>query len=299
MNPKKLTRDSRILSISHWDFDGVTCSIVLANYFKNIKCISCTFTNVDSIIEKTNLEDYDAIFVTDCFPKQVETLDSTDKIIILDHHQGSKKIFNPEKNIYSIDGVCGALLTKNWVEETYNINLNHLNDLVRYANDYDLWIHNWHKSRFINELFWKMGDTKFRMRFMNGDVRFTPQELSFFRQRRKEFFETYDKLLVFEFEKINACFVPVTQFLNDIADRLLYKDGYELVLVQNARSKHISVRSKSDDVNLGKIINDLNLGGGHGKAAAFNNREGNIEKLKESFQVLEDYIYENYPQWRK
>jgi len=298
MNPKTLTRDSRILSISHWDFDGVTCSIVLSNYFRNIKCISCTFTNVDSIIEKTNVSDYDAIFITDCYPKQAESLDKTDKIIVLDHHPASQSIFNADRNIYSIDGVCGALLTKNWVEATYNIKLSNLDNLVRYANDYDLWIHNWHKSRFINELFWKYGDTKFRMRFMNGDVKLTKWELNFLRERRKEFAETYDNLNVFEFGTINACFVPVTQFLNDIADALLSKDGYKMVLVQNARSKHISVRCRGD-IDIGNVLDTLQLGGGHASAGGFSNKESNMDKLKLDFKKLETYLYDNYPDWRK
>lgn len=299
MNPRKLRRSSRILSISHWDFDGVSCSIALSNYFKNIKCISCTFTNVDNIIERTNIDDYAAIFITDCFPKQAETFDLTDKIIVLDHHPGSQKLHNPSKNLYSVLDNCGAVLTKNWIESTYNFDLSHINNLLKYTNDYDLWIHRFPKSKMINELFWKYGDTKFRQRFMDGNTRFTNWELSFIRKRINEFKETFKKLEIFEFNKIKGCLIVVNNFINDLAHKLLKEEGYEIVLVQNARNKHISVRIESDDVDIGKILDELNVGGGHKKAGGFNVKHTTIDALKNDIKKIEDYCYERYESWRK
>jgi nanoRNase/pAp phosphatase (c-di-AMP/oligoRNAs hydrolase) len=252
---------------------------------------------VDNILEKTKFDEYDAVIITDCHPKFADSLTLSEKIIILDHHP--HPYHNPDKNYYSIRGICGALVTKCWVESTFNIKLSNLDTLIQYTNDYDLWIHKHHKSRFINELFWKYGDIQFRNRFMSGNVRFTSSEVAFLRKRRKEFVDTYDKLEIFEFEKINACFVSVSQFVNDLAERLMKIDGYNMAIVQNPRGRRVSVRQNDDDVNIGEVLENLGIGGGHGKSGGLDKAYSNLSELKKEFDRLEEYLYEKYPSWRK
>ena len=57
----KIDRNSKILSISHADGDGVACQIILGQVFKNIKYLNTAFYKVDKILESVMFDDYDYV----------------------------------------------------------------------------------------------------------------------------------------------------------------------------------------------------------------------------------------------
>jgi oligoribonuclease NrnB/cAMP/cGMP phosphodiesterase (DHH superfamily) len=297
INLKNINENSKALNISHHDFDGVSCAIVLSNYFKDITCKSCTFSNIDSMIKKIEFEKYDVVFITDCFPKNPEILTISDKIIIIDHHQTSQKLCNMT-NIISFGETCAAMLVKFWIEDKFKVSLSHLDNLIKLTNDYDLWTHNYKESKQIERLFWYYSYYDFKDRFLTGNVKFTDGEKLFLSKKEEEFDDLYNNLELFEMKSINGCFCAIDGFINDIADKLLHVDNYDVVIVQNLKNKNISVRSKDDDVNIGDILERLNIGGGHPKAGGFTLRE-KIEYQKDNFEKLENYLFENIQQWRK
>jgi hypothetical protein len=296
----KLNKFSKICNIHHADWDGKNANLVLLNYFEHVTSVPATFSNVDKILLETKFEEYDKVILTDIFPKDPEVLNISKKILVLDHHQESSKLCNMN-NIFAFTDNCGAVLTKNWVEATFNVDLSHLNLLLKYTNDYDLWIHNHPKSKMLEILFWKYlkqgktGFDKYAERFKDGNVRFTDDEIKYLKHKRFEFRKLYDNLEVFELEKINGCIICVKEFINDIADKLLKKDGYEIVIIQNVNNSHVSIRTKDDNVNIGEVLQNLEIGGGHRKSGGITD----YFKFKEDVSKLEKYLYENVTSWRK
>lgn len=297
MNLNKINKNSKVLNISHADFDGISSSIVLSNFFKDIICKQATFSNIDDILKEIKYNDFDLVLVTDCFPKDPEVLNISDKILCLDHHPQSVELCNM-KNIIAVPDNCGAVLTRNWVEAVFYCDLSHLNELLKYTNDYDLWIHNHSKSKMIETLFWKYEFDKFKERFMSGNVRFTKDEIEYLKNKRNDFRNTYDNLEVFELETINGCFCFVKEFINDIADRLLMKDGYEIAIVQNVNNNHTSIRTKDDNVHIGNILQELDIGGGHPKSGGFGKYSQNVQ-LRKDIETLEKYLFDNVENWRR
>lgn len=295
----KLNKKSHILSISHWDLDGSAAQIVLGNFFDNVEYHNATFTNIDHMITTlaSKFGNYDAVIFTDVYPKDTALIDISDNIILLDHHE-TDKLHNPTKNRYVITDVCGALLTKNWIETKFNVNLSYLNDLVYLVNDYDLWIHNDSKSKDLNELFGFYRETKFRNRFMNGDVEFTKREHDYLKKRSNELLQMWEELTIYNFEKINACLVNVDDFPNEICERLYTREGYDVVFAINKNS-NISVRTGRDDINLGKVFTELEIGGGHRKSSGIRGHATNAESLKIVLEMSEKELYRRYPQIRK
>jgi len=294
----KLNSKSRILSVSHWDMDGSTCQIVLGNYFENIEYHSATFTNIDHMMKimAPNFHKYDAVILTDVYPKDSALLDHPN-IILLDHHETDKH-HDATKNRYVIQDNCAAVLTQNWVETKFNVNFSHLYELTRLVNDYDLWIHQDPKSREMNDIFDLYRETKFHKRFFNGDVEFTEKEKNHIKMRKELFEKKWNELDVFEFEKINACLVQIDDFPNEICERLYTQEGYDIVFAKNIKNDNISVRTGRDDIHLGELFTDLEIGGGHAKSSGIRGHN-NIDSLKLVLEMVEKELYRLYPQIRK
>jgi len=295
-----MNTSKKILSISHYDMDGQGCAIVLANVFKNIKFITATFTNIDGIIKNTDFSEYDLVFMTDVYPKDIELLDDIPNLILLDHHETNKS-HEPSNNRYVITDICGAMITKNYIESKLNVDLSHLNSLIYLINDYDMWIHNNKKSKMLNELYyWYRGD-KFRERFMSGNTRLLPNEIDYIKKQKKKFLETYNELEVFDFDKINGCFFIFDfNFVNDLCEKLLKEEKYDVVFCQNPRTGNISVRTNiRPDINLGETFTELELGGGHCSSAGLRGIDNSFDSLKSVLKVVEYELLKKYPQIKR
>ena len=272
----KFDRNATVLSISHGDFDGVASQIVLGNVFKNIEYVVAEFYTIDQKMSAVDYNAYDYVFITDIHPTEVKYLDLADNIVLIDHHASAFHDQSKNRFVISDKKKCAAYLVKWFFEKMYGkeINLSHLNNLIRYANDYDTWQKKYAKSTFINETYKSLHDVvEFRNRFMSGDTRLTEEEISFIRERKALFVKTYKEIEVFEFDDVNGCVCICENFPNEIADTLIKKDGYRIVIIRNPSKGRSSVRHNVEGLDVGALLDKLQYGGGHPYAAGFFERD--------------------------
>jgi hypothetical protein len=284
---KVIPRESRILSLSHNDLDGCVSQIVLGSVYDNITFINTSFYKIDSILETLDYSKYDYVFLTDIHPDKHQNLYLSDKIIMLDHHESALEYNDPSKLHFIISGICGALLTKRFVEKMYNIKLDHLNEMVKLTNDYDMWILKDPKSKELNDImFYKYRPVKFRELFFDGRTEFTQEEKDWLKKREVQFENLYNGLDVFEFKKVSGCVTIAKEFINEICEKLMNEEGYKLIVVRNPSNGRVSIRNRFKEIDLGKILKEYGWGGGHkDSAGAFSN---DMNDFKEKMQILEE-----------
>jgi len=294
---KILNRNNRILNISHKDLDGVGCSIVLQNIYKNIEFKSLKYGEVDSFLKTVNFKNYDCVILTDISPEFKETFDLSDKIFLLDHHESAVKYHNPERNLLVNTKNSASVFVKEFFEKLFNLDFYYLNDLISIIDDFDLWKLQDPRSKYFNELYFKMYESDFRRRFGNGNTKLTQEEIDYVLERKKQFKETYEKLDIYEFDSINACFFISTNFVNDICHKLMEEKGYQLTICINPKSRSCSVRTKEDCLDVGKVLEILGIGAGHKKSSGFRLLEN--EEPSTKIDMIEKYLYYNYEDIRK
>lgn len=294
----KIPRKSKILSISHCDFDGVCCQIVLGNVFPNIEYRTSEFYRIDQLMSDVDYSLYDFVFITDIYPTDPNLLNK-DNIILIDHHPSSHN--NPKLNRFVISdkNKSATALVNQYVTKMYpSIDLSHLDRLTALVTDYDIWIKRFPLSTFINELLWNVYDVDaFRERFIKGDVKLTIDEIKFIRNQKDKFADVFNEVTVCDFDKIKGCVLLAEEFINEIASKLLNEYGYNLVIVRHPVKDRASLRSNLDGIKLGKVLSELGYGGGHDKAAGL--FEKNLDKFKEKLLYLEAKLYKEYPDIRR
>lgn len=295
---QKIPLDAKILNITHVDLDGCGCSIVLGNIFKNITYVFSSFYNIDEKLKIINYNDYDYVILTDIHPTEEQYLNISDKIILIDHHPS--EFHNPKKKQFVISDkdVCATILVKYFFEKMHNIDLSHLNTFVKYINDYDMWKLKYPQSKNLNDLmFYMHKPSKFVNTFFNGRTQFTNEEIDFLKKLNDKFEKTYEQIEIIEFNTINACVVFEPDFINEIADRLITEEKYDLVIIKHPKGGRCSLRCGSDDINIGKILETFGWGGGHPKSAGIF-----VKKDTEFFnkmETLERYLHTTYNSIRK
>lgn len=288
----KISIDSIVLNITHCDLDGCGCAIVLGNIFKNITHQFVSFYNIDKVLQNINYDNYDYVIITDIFPSDAQYLNN-DKIILFDHHPSPFKDFNKHRYVITQKG-CASVIVKYYFENIYNIDLSYLNEFIKYVNDYDLWNLKYKESKILNDLLFNKYSFKYHD-FVNdfklGRVKFFNDELKFIDDLNKKFFNIYNNIDVIELDSINACVVNEGQFINDIADKLLKEQNYAIVFMYSKNRCSIRVNI-NHEIDIGKILKTLNIGGGHEKSAGMicDNYDDFLLKL----DILEKYLYLNY-----
>lgn len=288
---KLLNRNGRILNVTHRDMDGVACSVVISNVFKNVEYISLKYGDVNNCLMNLDFTKYDAVIITDISPETEEVFNLSDKIFLLDHHSTGVKFADSSKNRIVIEGKCAASLCKDFFENLFKLDLSYLNDFIRIVNDYDLWILSDEKSWIFNELYFKYYDCDFRKRFKNGDTKLKDFEIEYVNERKKLLTEVYNKIDIYELDSINACFFIETSFINDLCHKLMEEKGYQLTICVNSKSKSCSVRSNMTNLHVGKMLETLGLGGGHSASGAFRLKDD--RELSDKIDTIEKYLYYN------
>jgi len=295
---KRIPLDAKILNITHVDLDGCGCSIVLGNVFKNITYVFSSFYNIDEKLEIINYDEYDYVILTDIHPTEKKYLNISDKIILIDHHPSD--LNNPKKLkfVVSDKDVCATILVKYFIEKMYDIKLSHLDNLTKLINDYDMWHLKYPKSKQMNDLmFYKYRPSKFRNKFMNGRVEFIKEEIEFLKLLNEKFKKTYNEMEVIEFDTINACVIFESDFINEIADKLIKEENYGLVVIKHPQKGRCSLRTGSDDVDIGQVLSDFGWGGGHPKSAGIFVK--NDMEFHNKMETLERHLYSKYKTLRK
>lgn len=305
----KLNSNSKILNITHNDLDGVGCAILLSYVFKNINVISCSYYNIDATLNSINIEDYDFIFVTDIFPNSKDVLYRFKNLMVIDHHQTATH--SPKDNWFVNTKYSATYLVKHFIDKQFGTDiLKHHEDIVSIIHRYDvemwenrpsmrveLWNRTYKIPMLFNVLFRLYNFDKFLSRFVNGSVSLTTIEKQYLRDEYNSFNELYDNIDIYEFDKINGCFFVSDIWVNEIADKLLYEGGYDIVMFNTLKNYKISVRSKSNDLNIGIFLKERSIGGGHPKSGGVDiNTEEDMNRI---LSYLDDEIYEHIPSVRR
>ena len=257
--------------------------------------MEATYHEIDAIVENAKSTMFDVVICSDISPSSSEILDKHKNIILLDHHESALHLHNPEKFRYVYDNECGAAVTKRFIETVFGVDLSYLDGIVYLANDYDLWIHDDPKSKEYANLYYHYWNEKFVRRFFNGDTEWTEDEKEFIRQRNHDFEQEWNATESFEFESINGCVCYGKKYINDIADRFINDEGYDVVIFRNVNNKNVSVRSKGD-IDIGGLVTELGFGGGHKNAGGISEKD--IDKLMEKLRILEKELYNRYKEIR-
>jgi len=291
---KNIPKDSKVLSISHNDLDGVVSQIVLGHVFKNITYLNTSFYKIDSVLESIDYDKYDFVFLTDINPERKEKLDLSEKIILLDHHESALDANDPSKMHFVVVGKCAAYLTKKFVEKYYGVDLPHLDDIVRLTNDYDIWELKYPESKKLNDvMFYLYRPKKFREKFFDGRTTFTEAEEIWLKKRERDFERLYEELNIFEFEKINGCVVESKEFINEICEKLMNEESYTIVFCRNPYHGRVSIRHRIDGLNMGEILKNKGWGGGHSMSCGL--FVNDINDFKNKTTILEEEISIKYP----
>ena len=81
--------------------------------------------------------------------------------------------------------------------------------------------------------------------------------------------------------------------MNELCNDLMMKMGYKIVFYLNPSAKKISARHCVNGVNLGGILEEIGVGGGHAKACGIQYTGDHIEVLK----MLEKFLASECPQF--
>lgn len=266
-------QDLRILNFTHIDFDGVVSSIVIKNYFANVIVERINYGKEPDIFTKIAMHrgGYDAIIFTDFCPAECAGVPSKNLIqeivksagvpvLVLDHHESALKHNDPANGVYINTKYCGAMLA--WKYFGVKKDLSKLSDLVKLANDYDLFTLVDPRSMPFNALYWQMGFEWFLSRFKNGNTNLYPEEKQFLLEYKIIVQQTYDTLMLSDLPH-HGCFYRCGKFMSEMSHRLA-NDGYQYQIVLH--NSTLSVRSATDKINLVDVCQFIGKGGGHRRA---------------------------------
>lgn len=292
----KIPIDSKILSISHNDLDGVGCQILLGAIYKNITYMNLSYLDIDKRLLNLDETKYDFIFVTDISPNVVEVMDRFDNLILIDHHQTAEH--NPKKNRFVKTTHSATYLTHHFLTRKYGDSImSKYTKFVTLVNDYDMWELNYKGSKPLNDLYRKYNANKFRERFKSGILKLSKSEIDYIKRVKSNFNKIYNEIEIYDFESINACYFLSDTLVNEIAHKLLHTDGYDCVFFNTMKSYKLSVRSKLEDFNFGVYLKDKGVGGGHKQAAGID--VGTEEELNTMLNNIEEWLYQDIPSIRK
>lgn len=269
----------------------------MRHVFTNLTSSACAFYDIDTVLKEVKYEDYDWVILTDMHPEKTSVNDLPNNLIILDHHASALHLHNPQQKRFIFTKKCGAALVKTFLEQKLKVDLSQFNELVRLTNDYDLWTHEDPKSWELNQLFDKYKfNNRFKREFADGHTEWSDNEKRYITYRKNLLKQLIDNLESYDFEKIHGTVIQVDDFINECCDYLLHKKSYKLVVALSKSKNTISVRQKLETVDIGSVLAELKLGGGHPKAAGLGFKD--ISDAENKLEKLEIYLFDNFLDFR-
>ena len=289
------------IMFTHNDLDGVGCAIVAKLVFDDIDLIFCRNPQdctslIQKEYEKNKFKGYDRIFVTDISFEESLLEDKNilntfkKKLRMFDHHStalGLKKFF-PEAVIMESDSegklVSGTYLFHNYLVETYKMSPRPF--FAEQIRLYDTW--DWSKGvslmpKYLNLLLYSKGISYFMNTFVERLTRKDINELNMFNQYERDIleFETTrnEKEICRNLSnvikvKTDSCSIGVvnvtTGDYSTLGNRICIEHDVDIAFIFNVTTGGISVRSTRDDIDLGQLMKEAGLGGGHAQAAGGN-----------------------------
>ena len=290
----------KVLNFTHDDLDGAVAGIVMKNVFPNVSVRQVNYRPGAKYQEAVETlrglgQDYDVIIFTDYCPGATDTemYDALHEVgkpfLAIDHHQKANEHPDDPLGTYYIDmGKCGALNCFDYFSDMAD--LEHLRTLCEVTNDHDLWIRKMIPlSDRLNNLLYIHWFHNFMDKYMEGmdGYRLPPDDEAIMAdhdQKVAEYLETcYKKELPH-----NGCYIECDNYLCDISIRL--GEQYEWLVMRNPVEStpgmtKLSVRTTRKDLNLGKTIAEIGLGGGGHPGAA-----GQVLPTKDLWPFIEELV---------
>lgn len=280
------------LHISHNDLDGLGCGVLIKKFMPgNIKTVYLGYDDIDRYIEE-NYHYYDRIIITDVSPQYgtVEMLAGEKDVLIIDHHASSDALKDFHFTHHDITK-CATLLTYEYLlQEGFNVE--EYEEFARCINDVDMWFLKREDSLKMSVLFNLMGITRMEERFLSNSYKgFTDTEkllITLEEERRDNYIKKAMRNIETIKDKDGLTFTVVfaESYASELGNYIISEDISDYVMLINAQSKKISLRSRKD-VDI-RHIAERNGGGGHKNAAAFSikNETFDLENLLKNTGVI-------------
>lgn len=280
------------LHISHNDLDGLGCGVLIKKFMPgNIKTAYLGYDDIDRYIEE-NYHYYDRIIITDVSPQYgtVEMLAGEKDVLIIDHHASSDALKDFHFTHHDITKCATMhtyeyLLQKGFKAEEYE-------EFARCINDVDMWFLKREDSLKMSVLFNLMGITRMEERFLSTPyTTFTDTEklmITLEEERRDNYIKKAMRNIetIKDKDGLTVTVVFAESYASELGNYIISEDISDYVMLINAQSKKVSLRSRKD-VDI-RHIAERNGGGGHKNAAAFSikNETFDIDNLLKNAGVI-------------
>lgn len=280
------------LHISHNDLDGLGCGVLIKKFMHgNIKTVYLGYDDIDQYIED-NYHYYDRIIITDVSPQYgtVEMLAGEKDVLIIDHHASSDSLKDFHFIHHDITK-CATMLTYEYLLQE-GFKAEEYEEFARCINDIDMWFLKREDSLKMSVLFNLMGITRMEERFLSTPyTTFTDTEkllITLEEERRDNYIKKAMRNIETIKDKEGLTFTVVfaESYASELGNYIISEDISDYVILVNAQSKKISLRSRKDiDI---RHIAERNGGGGHKNAAAFSikNETFDIDNLLKNAGVI-------------
>ena len=280
------------LHISHNDLDGLGCGVLIKKFISgNIKTVYLGYDDIDRYIED-NYHYYDRIIITDVSPQYgtVEMLAGEKDVLIIDHHASSEALKDFHFTHHDITK-CATMLTYEYLLQK-GFKAEEYEEFARCINDVDMWFLKREDSLKMSVLFNLMGIIRMEERFLSAAYNgFTDTEkllITLEEERRDNYIKKAMKNIETIKDKDGLTFAIVfaESYVSELGNYIISEDISDYVMLINAQSKKISLRSRKDiDI---RHIAERNGGGGHKNAAAFpiKNETFDIDNLLKNVGVI-------------
>jgi len=330
---KGMTKDSRILNVTHFDLDGVVSVINLLNFFKkeNVFYVQKSYHNVNEffrdVLFKGNcsFRNPDFVIISDLSVEEEVVQECKDhgiELLILDHHQTAYDL-NKYVNCHVDDteSKSGAEVVIDFLKEMgmESPYMEALDKLNYYATMFDLHLCATPEHRkfdiegvkksipeMLNILFFKDWDKDdFIAKWLKGWRMFTKEELGVIKddQRQanahlKHVQETGNVVPLAE----DKVMVLTEKHVVSISDHYIDNKGMNLVLIYNPQKQKMSGRvHENSKINIGKIFELLHEkkdyvtnGGGHEKAGGTSiTANSHLQEFVKAIVTLAEYYERN------
>ena len=315
-----------VLSLSHIDLDGISCQIVLHNYFPNVTRMNIGYGKIDEYLdildESCNTTNFTKVFITDLSFSYIQ-LEKLSKICrkypkisfyFIDHHpfeEEYKHLILSNFHIIITNKASATKLTNLYIKKNFEVTeYTELDRYVDLVNVYDMWLDNapdFNLGLVYNDLFWQYGIDHFWCRFsemfrLNSRDKEKYKEIITRKNKILNKLETSGRIL-----KIgdNDLFMI---FIDDYQSHItLDFPGYKIYVIITSRGS-ISVRLRDiedketvKNLIISKISDLPNISscGGHISAFGVKLIENEPEKLidfaKEMLRITDEVITETQP----
>lgn len=284
------TEDSSILLLTHKGcLDGHGCQMLMEKNFNDVFTVKLSPADTDSYVQTLNTDDFDVIIFADLSTKDKVFLNKPNTVLV-DHHATAAELHNPSNNIFVYQDECGTYLLQKFIECIKQKQNKKLDDLVNVINDYDMWRLCDDRSKPLQALFYHIGEDTFTDRFWNFKVKFNEEEINWWKETLAHRKLIFDNMDVFQAEGSKVGFVFQTEFSNEFCDDALNELDIDVIVFVKPRMG--SVRTNRKDISVGKMLEDLGIGGGHDQAGGF--RCQSDDAIRKCVEMIEDYSFKNF-----